>query len=117
MSADGFDPNHHFYSPLGEKITLLEWGALFGGDRTLATDVIGEVTIKTMYLGYVDSRDPSARLFGTARQDIEGSNEIQLYDSEQDALLGHYKHVAAVRDGHHCHGCQLHEENPHGPIG
>ena len=100
------EPEHRYYGPHGEPISLERWGELYEGDRTLAENTIGAVRLKTVWLGIVDSRDPSARLYGSARS-ISGKlwEELELYDSREDALKGHYFHRRAIEDGHHCGAC------------
>lgn len=112
MSPDevvpGFDPDHWYYSPLGEPITLEEWGKAMSGDRTLRQDEINGLVLKTVYLGFVCPHIYDARLFGSAlfAPDNGFVAQIQVYDSEQDAILGHFAHADARHQGFHCHLCK-----------
>lgn len=108
-----FDPDHYYYGPHGEKITLEEWGHRFEQDRTLREDDIGDdIKIKTVYLGFVDMNIPGARLYGTARIDPDLMT-VDLYDSEHEARAGHDTHRQAIQDGFHCHNCRVGQRHPH----
>ncbi len=88
---------HHYFDPDGNRISLHEWGKLMQGDRTIAHDEIGEMALKTVYLGFVDRCIPGARLFGTATISAAGVRELETYDSRQEALDGHARHLAELR--------------------
>jgi len=108
----GFDPNHWYYDQLGNPISLLEWGRLMETDRTLRADTRGEVRIRTVYLGFVAPDIHDARLFGTVRVEKDhGLQQIQMHDSEEQALIAHMLHVEAVDAGFHCHLCRVGEEH------
>lgn len=114
-AVPGFDPGHHFYDHLGNKITLEQWASLREGEHRVLrqTAVTEETALVTVYLGFVDPHIYDARLFGTARITDSGTpQQIQVYDSEVDALAGHFAHEAAMRNGYHCARCkdgQLHD--------
>lgn len=111
--VNGFDPDHHYYNHVGEPITLEEWGKLFGQDRTLRKDAIilpdkTQAWLHTVWLGFVDPSIAEARLYGTAIGVDRTWLQIQVYDSEQEAFLGHMSHLEANRFGFHCDLCRLH---------
>lgn len=111
-----FDPNHHYYNQLGDKISLLEWAALREQNCTLAEDRINQIDatdsrLKTVYLGFVDPSIYDARLFGTAIIADGSVSQIQVYDTEADALLGHMSHLESIGFGFHCNICRLGQDH------
>jgi hypothetical protein len=107
-----FDPNHYYYNPLGEPITLMEWAeAREGAKATLRQDEVKpDVLLKTVYLGFVCPHTHGARLFGTALVALPSKTvigEVQLYDSEVEAMAGHMNHLDAIAAGHHCYRCRI----------
>ena len=115
--ANGFDPDHFYYDPLGNPISVEEWGALYERDRTLCRDTVTlndhPATLATVYLGFVCPGIDRSRLFGTAiRLDNSPWDEIQGYDSEEEALLGHQAHREAIGLGFHCALCSTDSTHP-----
>lgn len=103
-----FDPEHFYYGRDGTAITLEEWGAS-REDKTLtvvAEDQSGDSLLKTVWLGFVCPSIYDARLFGTALAGADGIDQLQVYDSEHEAIQGHLEHLAARAAGHHCARCQ-----------
>lgn len=92
----------------GNPISLEEWGRLWEADRCIREDQVGAVVVKTVYLGFVEPTIHDARLFGTALTTELRLlfKQIQVYDSQDDAIAGHEEHVQAIRDGFHCHRCR-----------
>lgn len=108
-----FNPNHYYYNHVGEPITLLEWAEAREGDKAiLAQDEVNGALLKTVYLGFVCPHTHGARLFGTALVALPSRavvGEVQLYDSEVEAMAGHLNHLEAMVLGHHCHLCRIGE--------
>jgi hypothetical protein len=113
--VEGFDPNHHYYDHLGNKITLEEWAANVGDPerkKLRETQAVAGIKVVTVYLGFVVPDIYDARLFGTAlfvdgKQDpLDRIQQVEVHDSEVDALQRHFAHVEAVREGHHCQRCR-----------
>lgn len=106
-----FDPDHYYYNHLGEPITLMEWTDLREGDNAvLREDEVADVLLRTKYLGFVSPYIHRARLFGTALLTLPSRmfiGELQLYDSETEAMVGHMHHLEAMVLGHHCHLCRI----------
>lgn len=105
--------DHYYFDPDGEPIDLMTWARLMEQPdrRLVAVDTVGGHTLKTMYLGFVDPL-VNARLYGSAvfaprPQEVEG------YDSRQDAINGHRAHLAAMALGFHCNRCRFNDPTPH----
>ncbi len=103
-----FDPGHWYYGRDGRAITLEEWGRSREDQAVtlVAQDESGDGRIKTVWLGFVCPSIYDARLFGTALIEPRGVSQLQVYDSEHDAIQGHLEHLAARAAGHHCARCQ-----------
>ncbi len=86
----------HYFDRNGCPISLREWARKFEDieGRTIARDRLPDGSeLVTMWLGLVDGTIDGARLFGTA---VRGSSieELDTYDSEDEALDGHRRHLA-----------------------
>jgi hypothetical protein len=110
-TVDGFDPDHYYYDYSGNKITIEQWALLREQNRFLRKDDItlpdvANAHLMTVYLGFVCQDISDARLFGTAIIADRAVTQIQVYDSESDALVGHFTHLEANAMGLHCDRCR-----------
>jgi hypothetical protein len=113
---NGFDPDHYYYDQLGNPITIEQWALLREQDRNLRKDAITlpgvkEAVLITAYLGFVYPEIYDARLFGSAIIADGKITQIQVYDREQDALIGHFTHLEANGMGLHCNRCRNNEDH------
>lgn len=91
----------HYFDMDGNPIPLLEWGRRREDyeSRILCRDMIGDLRLVTIWLGFVDPTIDGARLFGTALfDDGPGPTELETYDTEADAIEGHARHHAALTE-------------------
>lgn len=106
-----------YFDPDGNPITVEEWAPLYQDapsrvvfETTIARPSRAAVTIRTMYLGFVD-HDCGAHLYGTVLADparpgeLDSLQEIDVHDDRDTARIRHMLHVAAVMGGHHCGMC------------
>jgi hypothetical protein len=114
---------HCYFDPDGNPITVEEWGPLYQDaasrvvfETTIARPGRAAVTIRTMYLGFVD-HDSGAHLYGTVLADparpgeLDSLQEIDVHDDRDTARIRHMLHVYALVGGHHCGMCA--EGEPH----
>lgn len=118
LAADYYKPGHYYYNHVGEPIELMEWAYLTEGDRKIlrqdgfSTPVVEAAILRTVYLGFVDPSIGEARLFGTAILH-QGTyvQQLSVWDTEQDAMVGHMGHWEAILLGFHCNHCRLGEHH------
>jgi hypothetical protein len=116
-AVPGFDPEHYYYDRAGQPITLMQWAQQRqSGDCIVQEDTVPSGILKTVYLGLVCPMISDARLFGSALivpgTDSSGERvlrieQLQVYDSEDEATLGHMAHLDAIALHHHCHQCRV----------
>lgn len=114
LKADYYRPGHYYYNHVGEPIDLMEWAQLTAGDRkilrqdAISTPTVEAAILRTVYLGFVDPSIGEARLFGTALL-LQGTavHQLSVYDTEQQAIVGHMEHWEAILLGNHCNRCRL----------
>lgn len=114
LTADYYKPGHYYYNHVGEPIDLIEWAQLTAGDRkilrqdSISTPTVEAAILRTVYLGFVDPSINEARLFGTALL-LQGVavHQLSVYDTEQQAIVGHMEHWEAILLGFHCNRCRL----------
>ncbi|MET0698967.1 MAG: hypothetical protein ABWY93_04825 [Mycobacterium sp.] len=100
-------PRLEFLNREGEPIDVREWGRLLEdlAYRTVdTTDVVmpdeRRATVRTMWLGHTNPVLSHCRLFGSAVQIHDRPLfEAGLYDTEEQALLGHAHLVTQLRGG------------------
>lgn len=117
-NAYGFNPHHHFYDRDGNPVTVEKWARLRSPEyRTVQESALTtDSTLITVYLGFVDPMISEARLFGTAiitrepdEEPAPGSTtivQIDLHDTEAEAIARHAAHLQARADGYHCARCK-----------
>lgn len=113
VAVAGFDPEHNYYDRTGKPITVEQWAEMRSRERyrILARDHVGDGDLITAWLGLVEPSIYDARLFGTALANHEGVHQIEVYDTEEDAMEGHARHHLARMAGHHCELCRIGEEH------
>ncbi len=96
----------YYFDQDGNPISLEEWARRFEDfkGRTLVENVTDAGTLITMWLGMVNGLIDGARLFGTAwvsAPDDGGRHvpvELELYDTKQEALAGHARHLQQLTE-------------------
>lgn len=103
-----------YFDPQGYPIDVVSWGALLESrKRPTRLSHVGTRTLKTVWLGMVDPRDPGARLFGSGVYADRGTvTEVELYDSQDEAYDGHARHLLAMKQGYHCDACKSGRQHP-----
>lgn len=85
----------------GNSITLEKWAELNEEPsyKILREHWAGPIVIKTIWLGFnAYLTDPPTGLFGTGVKNAAGEwHEVETYDTEAEALLGHERHWRALR--------------------
>jgi hypothetical protein len=123
MTPSYFVPGHFYYDHAGSPIELLAWAELCEGDRKIVheNDVTlpgGQVaTLRTVHLGFVDPGVYDARLFGTAlivpgsAGQLLGVEQLDVWDTADEAAAGHALHLVAAQLGFHCARCRNSKEH------
>lgn len=89
-----------YYNRDGERITQLAWAASFDQDRQVASTLLGDVRVSTVWLGINHNwGDGPPLIFETMIFGLADDDEVcWRYPSEIEALRGHIKAIEFVFD-------------------